>query len=534
MQANLANRWWHNSVFYEIYIASFQDSNGDGIGDFVGLTRRLDYLQALGITALWITPFFPSPKIDNGYDVADYFGVDSDFGTLAEFDYFIAQAHQRNIKVIIDVVLNHVSTEHTWFQSAISEPGSKYRDYFFFQDQPNNWESFFGGPAWHQEPNGEQFYYHKFAPQQADLNWQNPAVMADMIHMLKFWLDRGVDGLRMDVINFLSCNGITKDNPYSDDGIQLHVHDIDQQGINACLAELCLAVRTYSATLGKDSFLVGEIGHDELAKLHPYQHPLLLDVVFNFNLGSIVKFDIEHVVQQLQDMENQLSGLPTLFFNSHDMPRSMSRLCQGDSAQAMALAALTLTAKGVCFLYYGEEIGMPDYQPPTVADVRDIRAKNQLQLALNQGQTAAQAFSTASVQNRDKSRLYMQWDQQNYCGFSDSKPWIGHPGMPIVTTVTMQQSDPHSLWHWYRQLISLRKATPALHQGNYEQLRLHQQLLLIVRSWQDDVIHIRINFNQLIQPINFNDAHEILASKGFDPEQPAWLPPNAVLITRVR
>lgn len=534
MHAEISNRWWHNSIFYEIYIASFQDSNNDGIGDFMGLTHRLDYLQTLGVTALWITPFFPSPKIDNGYDVADYFAVDRDFGTLAEFDYFIAQAHQRNIKVIIDVVLNHVSTEHAWFKSATSEPGSPYRDYFFFQDQANNWQSFFGGSAWHKEPNGDQLYYHKFAPQQADLNWQNPAVMADMIHMLKFWLDRGVDGFRLDVINFLCCNGITMDNPYSDEGLQLHVHDIDQHRISACIAEICLAVRTYSATLGKDCFLVGEIGHDELAKLHPYQHPHLLDVVFNFNLGSIAEFNITTVVQQLQDMESQLSGLPTLFFNSHDMPRSMSRLCHGDSAQAKALAALTLTAKGICFLYYGEEIGMTDYQPQTIADVRDIRAKSHFQLALIKGYTAAQAFATANIENRDKSRLYMQWNKQSYSGFSECKPWIGHVGMPIVTTVTTQQNDPHSLWHWYQQLISLRKATPALHQGTYEQLSLHDNLLTIARCWQQDVIHIRINFNHLIQPINFNDAHEVLASNGFDPEQPAWLPPYAVLITRVR
>jgi len=213
MRSITEEKWWQSTVFYEIVIASFQDGNGDGIGDFVGLSRRLDYLQSLGVTGLWLTPFYPSPKVDNGYDVANHCNVDPDFGSLADFDHFIEQAHKRDIKVIIDVVLNHVSTEHRWFKEATSDPQSKYRDYFIFQDLPNGWESFFGGSAWAIEPDGNQFYYHKFAPQQADLNWQNRAVMDDMTGTLRFWLDRGVDGFRFDVINYLSCDGIGEENP---------------------------------------------------------------------------------------------------------------------------------------------------------------------------------------------------------------------------------------------------------------------------------------------------------------------------------
>jgi len=216
MMLETQQKWWQNTVFYQIYIASFQDSNGDGIGDFNGLTSRLDYLQDLGVNGLWITPFYLSPKVDNGYDVADYFTVDPDFGCLADFDHFIAEAHRRDMKVIIDVVLNHVSTQHRWFRDAVTGPDSQYRDYFFFQDSANGWQSFFGGSAWHKEPNGDQLYYHKFSTAQADLNWQNAAVRDEMRAMLQFWLERGVDGFRFDVINFLSCDGIGDDNPAID------------------------------------------------------------------------------------------------------------------------------------------------------------------------------------------------------------------------------------------------------------------------------------------------------------------------------
>lgn len=330
-------KWWQGTVFYEIYIASFQDGNGDGIGDFIGLTSRLDYLQSLGVTGLWITPFYLSPKVDNGYDVADHFQVDPDFGTLSDFDYFIKQAHEHDIKVIIDVVLNHVSTEHLWFKNAVSSPQSKYRDYFFFQDEPNGWESFFGGSAWAKEPGGDQVYYHKFAPEQADLNWQNRAVVDDITIMLKFWLDRGIDGFRFDVINFLSCDGIGEENPRDADGQQIHSKDIDQEGIYSCIAEICAVVRNHSVSLGVECFLAGEVGHDELLKLAPFQRDDLLDVVFNLNLGSIAHFDIGNVHSQLVAMENQLSGLPTLFFNSHDMARSMSRLCHDELRRPLQL-----------------------------------------------------------------------------------------------------------------------------------------------------------------------------------------------------
>ncbi len=533
MLSKTKNKWWQSTVFYEIYIASFQDGNGDGIGDFEGLTSRLDYLQRLGVNGLWITPFYPSPKVDNGYDVADYFNVDPDFGSLADFDHFIEQAHERNIKVIIDVVLNHVSTEHPWFREAVSNPTCKYRNYFFFRDEPNGWESFFGGSAWEKEPEGNQVYYHKFSPSQADLNWQNKAVMDDMLAVLKFWIERGVDGFRLDVINFLSCNGIGDENLLRDTkGKQIHNHDIDQPDIYSCISEICGYVRDYSTSVGRECFLVGEVGHEEISKLTPFQSDDLLDVVFNFNLGSILKFDICEVYKQLVAMEEQHSGLPTLFFNSHDLPRSMSRLCHNNVEQAGALAALILMAKGVSFLYFGEEIGMADFIPESISEMQDIQAVNHYQLALAKGKTTLQAYTKALEECRDKSRLYMQWNDDKFSGFTTSAPWIGKTAPKNLPKVEEQINDPDSLWHWYRKLIALRRDNQALNFGSYDILSLDNKLLSISRRWQSQTIHIQINFGDVKQFINCNDSHEVLASKGLSICKQNCLLPFGTLITR--
>jgi trehalose-6-phosphate hydrolase len=429
------------------------------------------------------------------------------------------------------VVLNHVSTEHPWFKKAISDANNKYRDCFIFQDESNNWQSFFGGSAWQKEPSGKQYYYHKFAPEQADLNWQNQTVKDEMLGMFKFWLDRGVDGFRLDVINFLCCNGIGNNNPTDQEGKHIHLYDIDQQDIYVCISEICHQVREYSRSLGKECFLVGEIGHDELAKIHPYQSNNLLDVVFNFNLGSLEKFDINTIYQQLIEMEQQ-SGLPTIFFNSHDMARSMSRLCHNNVNEAKALATLTLTLKGICFLYYGEEIGMPDFEADDIADFRDIRAINHYQLAIKNDDSKSQAFEKAKAECRDKSRLYMQWNNETYSGFSEKTPWIGSALVEKMPNVKEQVKHLNSLWHWYQQLISLRSNSQALSNNDNQKISLSNNVLLISRYLNQEVIHILINFNRVTKAINFKSHHKILLSSGFSLNKPDWLSPYGVLITR--
>ncbi len=300
--------WWQAATCYQIYLPSFCDGNGDGLGDFPGLISKLDYLQSLGIGAVWITPFYPSPLVDNGYDISDYCAVDERFGNMDDFRQLVAGCHARGIRVIIDLVVNHVSSEHPWFKDAWNNPASRYRDYFIFRDQPNNWQSFFSGSAWTAEPDTGQYYYHKFAPQQVDLNWANPQVEREIHRVIDYWIAQGVDGFRFDVINFLTTDGVLADNP-QEKGEQKHAFDINQPGIIATLERLCGYIRQQG-----EFFLIGEIGSDDLTVLKRYQRPTLMDVVFNFNIGSQKTFNVANLYAALKSTLEQQSGLPTLFF----------------------------------------------------------------------------------------------------------------------------------------------------------------------------------------------------------------------------
>ena len=295
-------KWWKEAVFYEIYMPSYADSDGDGYGDFKGMTARLDYLQSLGVKGIWLTPFLQSPKVDNGYDVASYYEIDATYGSLEDFKNYLAAAHQKGIKLIMDMVLNHTSTESRWFRESQKSISNPYRDYYIWKDKPNNWESFFGGTAWQLDTISNQYYYHKFDTRMADLNWSNPKVVEEIKHVLRYWLDLGVDGFRLDVINFLTTDGITADNPMKD-GVQQHLNDIDQRGVKDAMRKIKLVVNEY-----KDRFIVGEIGSDKIDVLKQYQSPDLLDVVFNFNFGSIANFSGRRIFDELQSMEKTMTS----------------------------------------------------------------------------------------------------------------------------------------------------------------------------------------------------------------------------------
>lgn len=483
--------WWREVVFYQVYLPSFQDGNGDGIGDFYGLIDRLDYLQELGIGGLWITPFYPSPGVDNGYDISDYLNVAPHFGTLAVFERLIVEAHRRNIRVIIDLVLNHVSTEHPWFKDAVNNPASRYRDYFIFTRQPNNWQSLFGGSAWEQEASGGEYYYHKFAIEQADLNWANPAVAEQAKAVLDFWQGLGVDGFRLDVINFLSCNTVHTDNPTLANGEQQHLHDINQPGIESCLADLLAHVRAKSPC-----FIVGEVGSDKLDELARYQAADLCDVVFNFNLGSLPTFDLPQIFQQLEQMNHSLGGVPTLFFSSHDMPRMMSRFAEfaGDVARARAVACLQLMACGVPFIYYGEEVGMQDYIATEPDAIYDIQGRTQYQQKLAACGNPEEAFQFALSKSRDNSRSPMQWSAAPFAGFSTQLPWMPVNENYRQTNVAAARQDRDSLWHDYQQLIALRAQYPVFHYGDYDHLALVADTLIFSRRYRQQRATVMINF----------------------------------------
>jgi glycosidase len=482
-------KWWKESVFYQIYMPSYADSNGDGYGDFKGMTQKLDYLKELGIKGIWLTPFLTSPKVDNGYDIANYYEVDPTYGSKADFDTFLSEAHKRGIKVIIDMVFNHTSTDSKWFQESRKSKDNPYRDYYIWKDEPNNWESFFGGTAWEKDTLTNQYYYHKFDKRMADLNWSNPKVVAEVQNVLRFWLDAGVDGFRLDVINFLTTNGITKDNPIKG-GQQDHINDIDQEGVKN-------AMRTIKSTVDEydNRFIVGEIGSDKIEVLKQYQSQDLLDVVFNFNFGSIKEFSTQCIFDELQSMEKNMSNYPTLFFGSHDMPRMIDRLADGNPDKATALAALILTAKGVPFIYYGEEIGMHNIIAQNIDEMIDIQGKTHYQIALAQGKNSNEALLEGNEHNRDKSRSPMQWNADSFAGFSKEKSWIKINPDYKKTNVAVLETQKNSILNSYKKLIALRNKEKILQYGSYENLESQGDQISFTRSLEGEKITVIINFD---------------------------------------
>ncbi|WAA08553.1 glycoside hydrolase family 13 protein [Fervidibacillus albus] len=500
----MENQWWKKAVFYEIYVPSFCDGNGDGIGDFIGITSKLDYLKELGIDGIWLTPFYRSPKVDNGYDISDYYAIDEDYGTMEDFERFLLEAHKRDIKVIADLVLNHTSSEHPWFQQSKSAKNSPKRDWYIWKDPvdsrpPNNWESFFGGSAWEYDDKTGQYYYHAFAKSQVDLNWKNEEVKQAMFSVMEFWLQKGVDGFRLDVINFLKTSDDFPDNPIDEKGKQNHVYDKDQEGILKTIEQICTNVRNKP---GK--FLVGEVGSEELHILKKYCGGSLLDVVFNFNLGSKKELDSKQFFSELKKMDEEYENdqIPTLFFSSHDMPRHISRFGKGTADQekiAKLIAVLLMTAKGVPFIYYGDEIGMIDLHFDNVKNMRDVQGLTAYELAKEAGKGEEEAIRIANEEGRDKSRSPMQWDDSIYAGFSDVKPWL--PVSSPSVNVKRQKGDPKSLFSHYQNLIRLRKQFPALYDGRYRLLEEKDRVIYYIREKDGEQILVVLNFND--KPIAF-------------------------------
>jgi glycosidase len=504
-------KWWKQSTFYEIYMPSFKDGNGDGIGDFAGITAKLDYLEELGIDGLWLTPFYPSPKVDNGYDISDYYGIDPDYGTMADFEIFIQEAHRRGIRVIADLVLNHTSSKHQWFQESKSRKDHPKRDWYIWKDEPNNWESFFGGSAWEYDENTSQYYYHAFAKEQVDLNWANPEVKSAMLDVMKFWLEKGVDGFRLDVINFLKVNDSFPDNPLDmEKNEQIHLYDKDQDGILAVIEEMAEFVHQYP-----DKFLVGEVGSEDLDILKQYSGLNKLDVVFNFNIGSMGEFDADKLFQQLAETQRAYdkSQIPTLFFSSHDMSRHISRF-GGDEDRAKLVAALMLTAKGVPFIYQGDEIGMRDWITDDISKMKDVQGIMGYKLALQADKSHEEALVIANAKSRDKSRTPMQWSSATNAGFSESMTWITIPADAYKMNVEDQQNDPDSMLSFYKDLLRLRKEHSALMLGDYEFLRYETGMIYFVRKDSFEKIIVVLNFSEQPKTLDIaEDVKLLLSSK---------------------
>lgn len=480
--------WWKNSVFYEVYLPSFCDSDGDGIGDFQGLISKLPYLHDLGVDCLWITPFYPSPRVDNGYDVSDYYQVDKRYGRLEDFKECISTAQKYGIKIIIDVVVNHTSTQHPWFIESSSSKSNAKRDWYIWNDKPNNWESFFGGSAWEYSELTQQYYYHSFAKEQADLNWQNPEVIHEIKKMLKYWVSIGVAGFRFDVINNLTVDNNLEDNPCDDSGKQVHLYDVNQKNIKLVLSDLLQNLREEYPTI----FTVGEISSDRLEVISQYSGENLFDVTFNFNFGSIEHLSVNHIGNELQKMKNISGYIPTLFFNSHDMSRSWNRIANEDFNIYRLSSLLILFNHGVTFLYQGEEQALGNFIATEIDNIMDIQAILKYQECISLGKSKNVALSQANEVNRDKSRGMIPWDDV-------TTGWIGPSKKTQYRDLGIS---------WYQDIIKLRKKL------------LNTQPLLDFVNFTDDYIeykmgnyHVFLNFSEYVQSIQIVNLKEIIIGK---------------------
>ncbi len=519
-------KWWQKAVFYQIYPRSFADGNGDGIGDFRGMTARLDYLKELGIDAIWLSPHYPSPNFDCGYDISDYVGVAPEYGTLDDFQEFLDGAHARGMRVILDMVLNHTSSQHVWFQESRSSRDNPRRDWYIWRDgkeggPPNNWNSPFGGSAWEWDETTGQYYYHFFFKEQPDLNWRNPEVKAAMFAAVRFWLDRGVDGYRLDAIGTIYEDINLSDHPVAMTGVELRreldrattperreelmklweameQYQVEQPGIHELMQELRAVVDAYD-----ERMLIGE--DENLAYLGDGSNELHL--VFNFPLMKTDRLTSAWIRRNQNQRLRELSQIsadawPCNTLGNHDSSRVWSRFGDGvhHAAQARLSLALLLTLRGTPFLYNGEEVGMTDLYLSDISQFRDLLGVWYYQAQVNHiGLHPGEALRKASQLTRDKNRTPLQWSYQANGGFCPAgvQPWLPvNPDYSCGVNVAEQEPDPESLLNFYRHLLRVRKNTPALIGGSYQSYHpRNQKVLAFFRQIPGQTCLVGLNFS---------------------------------------
>lgn len=525
-------RWWQRGIIYQIYPRSFKDSNGDGIGDLQGIIDGLDHLVDLGVDALWISPFYPSPMVDFGYDVADYCDVHPLFGDLATFDRLVAAAHQRGLKLIIDWVPNHTSDQHAWFLESRSSRDNPKRDWYIWRDAkadgslPNNWGSWFGGPAWEWDAVTGQYYLHSFTVEQPDLNWANPEVDAAMKDGLHFWMRRGVDGFRMDVVHLIVKDPGLRDNPLNPDaspdlpandlgGRQIHLYDRANPGIHDKMKEFRRITDQYG-----DTVIVGEIWEFKLGEwVKYYGDGDGVQLPFNFRLMEIPRWDAALFRQSVDELEAALPPFaqPNYVLSSHDKPRIPTRY---GAAQARVAAMLLFTLRGTPTMYNGDEIGMRD-GVITPDQVQDPQGK-----------------ILGVERSRDGCRTPLQWDATANAGFSTAAPWLPVNDDYAVVNIARQRHEPQSMLSLYRALIALRRAEPALHGGRYASLESPDGTYVYVRESGADRFVVALNFTDAPVNVPLAQGGDLLLSTALDRQEAVSgsvaLRPNEGVIIRVK
>jgi alpha-glucosidase len=518
--ATSADPWWKHAVIYEIYPRSFQDSNGDGLGDLNGITQRLDYLQDLGVDAIWIAPIYPSPQVDFGYDISDYENIDPQYGTLADFDRLMAEAKKRNIRILMDAVMNHTSDKHPWFIESASSKTNPKRDWYIWRDgkgpgkPPNNWISIFGHSAWQFNAATDQYYYHYFYIQQPDLNWRNPQVEDAMMNMLRFWLDRGVAGFRLDAVPTLF-----EDPSLENEELYAGKNKFGDPNESTVLQEnlpevhgVVQRMRSMIDGYPDDRVLVGETylpNVQELNKWYGGEKQNELQLPMDMQVGFEPKLDAEEFRRRINDAETKISGNQPLFvFDNHDNPRTAVRYGDGvhNNAIDKMLATILFTTRSTALMYYGDEIEMPTTGPTSKAQVKDPIG----------------ITGWPKEKGRDGERTPMQWDSSTSAGFSSNpQTWLPVPAGYKQLNVEVESHDPDSMLSWYKKLIALRRTNAAIHAGGMSMLESgNQQIVAWSRTGPNGgVVIVACNFAAQTQTVSLrgggsSETATVLASSG--------------------
>ena len=531
--------WWKKSVVYQIYPKSFYDTTGNGVGDIAGIIEKLDYLKKLGVDVVWLTPIYKSPQRDNGYDISDYFVIQEEYGTMEDFDRLITEAHKRDLKIIMDIVVNHTSTEHEWFQEAKKSKDNPYRDFYIWKDQkedgsaPTNWVSKFGGSAWEHDKLTEQSYLHLFDVTQADLNWENERVRRSVYDMMTFWFEKGVDGFRLDVINLIS-----KDQRFLDDDGSIAPGDgrkfyTDGPRVHEYMREMNQEVFSKY-----DSMTVGEMSSTTVDHCIQYSHPDRgeLSMTFNFHhlkvdypngeKWALADFDfikLKEILSTWQTEMNKGGGWNALFWCNHDQPRVVSRYGNDElyhNKSAKMLAATIHLMQGTPYIYQGEEIGMTNPKFSSIDEYRDVESLNVYEIKRAQGMNENEILEILKHKSRDNSRTPVQWSDEPNAGFTKGTPWINPADNYREINVEKALDDEDSIFYFYQKLIALRKQYDIITYGNYELiLGEDEQIFAYIRNGADEKLLVINNFYgsetifELPEDITFEGYHsEILLS----------------------
>lgn len=535
----MTRQWWKEAVVYQIYPRSFNDSNGDGVGDIRGIIEKLDYLKELGVDVVWLSPVYQSPNDDNGYDISDYRTIMDEFGTMADWEEMLAEMHKRGIKLIMDLVVNHSSDEHAWFKEAKKSKDNPYRDYYIWKPgkgvrEPNNWEATFGGSVWEYDETTDEYFLHLFSKKQPDLNWENPKLRQEVYELMKFWLDKGIDGFRMDVINFISkVDGLPDgENPEGKKYVSGHQYFMNGPRIHEFLQEMNNEVLS-----NYDIMTVGEMPGvtPEEGKLYTGEERKELNMVFQFehmdldtqpgkSKWHLKPLDLRDLKKSLGKWQSELEdgGWNSLYWNNHDQPRIVSRW--GDDKEyrvtsAKMLATTLHMMKGTPYIYQGEEIGMTNVRFETIGEYKDIETLNMYkERVLENGENVDDIMTSIYTKGRDNARTPVQWDDTANAGFTEGTPWIKvNPNYPEVNAQKALE-DQDSIFHYYKKLIELSKKHEIIVYGSFDMLyEDHPEVFAYTRTLNDETLLVVTNFSGNIHgftwehPTHF-EAKELLIS----------------------